>query len=282
MPACDPTSVQAPCATNEAMIVVLAHHHDAEAQWLCETLRRRGGLALLLCPEALGVDYAITLSLRNDGQHAWEIAFFDATIGRVSSDRIGFAVNRLGFIDPLMWRSASAGERAYASNEINAFFPALIESLRCRVDSPVQHGALWSDSGSELRWAARLHARGVAVHPAMTGDPADAWEMLRAADPARLRRWLCFEGRVLAPTGQPAVVVDMKGALHGLAPRQVLEFVCVQGAAPADLQLLQVSRTPALSCYGLQFVEALATHAKGLFDGHPDGHPERAAAALAV
>jgi hypothetical protein len=270
------------CATNEAMILVLAHHHDAEADWLLKALRRHGAAVLFLCPEALGVDYAVTLSLRNDGQHASEFAFFDATIGRITSDRISYAVNRLGFIDPLVWRSAQEGERTYASSEINAFFPALIESLRCRIDSPVLHGALWVDSGFALRWAARLRAHGVAVHRSMMGEPAEASEMLMASDPTCLRRWLWFEREVFAPSGQPPVPIDMARVLRMLAPRQTLEIVCVQGTDPSDLQLLHVSRSPALSCYGQSFVRALTTHAKGLFDDHPDGHPERAALAPAV
>jgi hypothetical protein len=264
------------------MILVLAHHHDVEAQWLLATLQRRAIAALHLCPEALGVDYAITLALRNDGRHASEIVFFDDAVGRVASERFGYAVNRLGYIDPLVWRWAQEGERAYASSEINAFFPALVESLRCRVDSPVPHGALWVDSGFAPRWAARLGAHGVAVHPAMAAGAAESCAVLMASDPARLRRWLWFEGEVLAPPGQPAAPVDMPRILRALAPRQALEFVCLQGARASDLQLLHVSRTPALSCYGEPFVQVLVSQARGVSDGHPDGHPERVALAPAV
>lgn len=264
------------------MILVLAHHHDVEAEWLLATLQRRAIAALRLCPEALGVDYAITLALRNDGRHASEIVFFDDAVGRVASGCFDYAVNRLGYIDPLVWRRAQEGERAYASSEINAFFPALIEALPCRVDSPVAHGALWVDGGFASRWAARLGARGVAVHAAVAAGAAEAWAVLMASEPACLRRWLWFEGEVLVPPGQPAVAVDMPRILRTLAPRQALEFVCLQGARASEPQLLHVSRTPALSCYGEPFVQALVSQVQGASDGHPDGHPERAALAAAV
>lgn len=264
------------------MILVLANHYDAEADWLRRALEQRGRHpVLLLCPEALGVDYGISLRLRNDGRHGCTVSFFGEAARRCDGDQIRYAVNRLGYIEPLVWRSADEGERIYATSEINAFFPALIESLRCPVDSPVQHGALWVDGGFELRWAARLNARGVDVHPSMTGPPGQAVTTLLEADPAALRRWMCFEGQVFTPAAQGGAHPHVAQHLRALAPTQTLEFVCLQGADPAALQLLHVSRTPALSWYGQPFIDALLVHADGARHGHPDGNPERAAVAAA-
>ncbi len=264
------------------MILVLANHYDAEAAWLRRALEERcRHPVLLLCPEGLGVDYSISLRLRNDGRHGCAISFFDDAARRWDGDRIRYAVNRLGFVEPLVWRSAAEAERIYATSEINAFFPALIQSLRCPVDSPVQHGALWVDGGFEVRWAVRLNACGVAVHPSMTGPPGKAFATLLEADPAALRRWMCFEGEVFTPAAQRGAHPRVAEHLRALAPGQTLEFVCLQGEDPAALQLLHVSRTPALSWYGRPFVEALLVHADGARHGHPDGNSERAALAAA-
>ena len=263
------------------MILVLAHHHDAEGAWLVHALQARQQRSLLLCPEALGVDYGISLRLRNDGRDESAIAFFDPSVGGVESAQFRYAVNRLGFIEPLVWRSAPERERLYATSEINAFFPALIESLRCRVDSPVAHGALWPDSGFALRWAARLHARGVAIHPALAASPVQACATWMASDPAALRRWLCFEGEVFVPPAQGSAHAHVTHALRSLAPGRTLEFIGLQGDADAVVQLLQVSCTPSLSWYGRPFIDALITHAEDSRHGHPDGHSERAAVAAA-
>jgi hypothetical protein len=263
------------------MILILAHHHDAEAEWLVNCLQAQRRRPLLLCPEALGVDYGISLRLRNDGRHDSAVAFFDPAVGGVGSGQFRYAVNRLGFIEPLIWRSAPEGERLYATVEINAFFPALVESLRCRVDSPVEHGTLWPDCGFALRWAARLHARGVTIHPALAASPAQAFATWMAADPAALRRWLWFEGEVFAPPAQGGAHPHVTRALRAHAPGRTLEFIGLQGDDPAVVQLLQVSRTPSLSWYGQPFIDALLTHAEDFRHGHPDGHSERAAVAAA-
>src|SRR5881227_3930810 len=103
------------------MILVLAHHYDAEAEWLRKTLREGyAQAALLLWPEALGVDYDISLRLRANGNHDATVSMFEPP-SRTSCERSArYVVNRLGYIEPLIWKNAAPSEKAYATAEINS------------------------------------------------------------------------------------------------------------------------------------------------------------------
>jgi hypothetical protein len=240
------------------MILVLAHYHDAEAHWLCHALRLDGRRrTTFLCPEAMGVDYSISLRLRNDGNHFAKITFIEPNACSVNSNEIRFAVNRLNYIEPLVWKSAAAGEQLYATSELNAFFPAVIQSLECPVDNPVHHGALWTHDGFAAQWAVRLHRLGVAIHPLAIGKQSAIVEALRQEKPADLRRWMVFNRQVFTPAGQAPEPSDIAHAISALATEESLEFIAVRDRKAGTLQVLHVSRTPALSCYGQAYIGAL-------------------------
>src|SRR5437879_4593169 len=119
------------------MLLVIAHHYDAEARWLCETLKRDYNIAAtLLIPEAMGIDYSISLHLKNNGQHHSTIFFYEPET-RLKSSEVWYAINRLSYINPLIWQHVDQVEKAYATNEINAFFSAFIQSLRCPVSNSI-------------------------------------------------------------------------------------------------------------------------------------------------
>ena len=250
------------------MILILAHHFDLEAEWLHRTLRDDYAQAsLLLWPEALAVDYRITLALHGDGRREADVAFFDRTVGALDRETFDcqasrYAINRLSYIEPSIWKNADTAEKAYAESEINAFFSAFVRALPCPVSNPARHGALWTQAGFEARWASALHRSGVAVDPRAFGDPAIALAALSVADPSAVRRWMYFDGAVLAPPGQTTTGTETLGrAVLERAPDEVLEFVAIEESIDAPARLLWVSRTPALSCYGSAFIDMLIDRA---------------------
>jgi hypothetical protein len=243
------------------VILVLAHHYDAEAEWLCMTLRREHIAALLLWPEALGVDYRISLFLGHHEAAAGEITFLNERELPLESHSIRYALNRLGYIEPLMWDRAAPRERAYATSEINAFFSAFIRALPCPVSNPVRNGALWTGAGFEAKWFARLRRHGVGLHALASATPAEAWDTLASADRAQVRRWLYFEGELFSPPDQEPHR-EMESAIRDESPDEMLEFIAIQETPSRPLQLLWVTRTPAVSCYAPDFLAALIERAE--------------------
>lgn len=240
------------------MILILAHHYDAEADWLCKIVEQDyQQAALLVWPEALGVDYSISLRLRGSGKHDALVSFFGPPASALSGRSARYVVNRLGYIEPLVWAKADSSEKAYAAAEVNAFFSAFVSALSCPISNPVRNGALWAGTGFVARWASRLHASGVAVHRLATSGANEAMRELNRADPATLRRWLHFEGRVFSPPGQEKSSPDIERAILEHSPDEMLEFIAIEDSTAPHPHVLWVSRTPALSCYGRAFVTAL-------------------------
>lgn len=246
------------------MILVLAHHYDVEASWLCRSIQEHcGQSALLLWPEALGVDYCISLQLHGDGGHHAEVSFFERQMEKFDGRDPSYAVNRLGYIEPLIWDKAAGPEKAYAAAEINAFFSAFVRALPCPVSNPVRNGALWAGSGFEARWASLLHRRGVAVHPLATAGANEALGALSRAHPASIRRWLHFEGHVFPYPGHERAYPEVEMAILHHDPDELLEFIAIEDSTFLQPHLLWVSRTPALSCYGHTFVRTLTNRIGG-------------------
>lgn len=267
-----PTLAEEPSGTNERpaaanppgfargrrscdLILVLAHHYDAEAEWLCTVLRNHRQAVLLLWPEALGVDYRISLFLSGKAKPAGQVCFFQPPAFTFHGHSARYALNRLGYIQPLTWQHAAQAEKDYATAEINAFFSAFVRALPCPLSNPVRNGALWRGQGFETKWLARLGRQGVALHPLATAPPEAAMAALTAADPGTVRRWLHFEGELYCPPHQRTLHSKLERAIKRERPDEMLEFIAIDHAGSP--LLLWVSKTPALSCYGANFIAAL-------------------------
>jgi hypothetical protein len=244
------------------VILVLAHHYDAEAEWLCGALRRHRQAALLLCPEALGVDYRISLFLGGNGRHDSRVSFFHPQAHTFQGRCARYAINRLGYVEPLIWKQAESTEKAYATSEINAFFSAFVRALLCPVSNPVRNGALWAGSGFEAKWLSRLQRFGATVHPLATAPPAEALAALNGAGRETIRRWLHVDGELFSPPDQESSYSDVERAILDQGPDEMLEFIGIHEASSPRPKLLWVTRTPALSCYGPNLVAALIDRAE--------------------
>lgn len=258
------------------MLLIIAHHHDVEAQWLCKTLKEDYNLPVyIIMPEALGIDYSISLHLKNNGQHHSTI-FFHAPEARLESNRAWYAINRLSYINPLVWQHTDPVEKAYATNEINAFFPALIHSLTCPVSNSIHNGALYGEGGFAAKWAAHLHQHGVFVHPLVTDITEKLFEKLNTTPAEDIRRLIYFNNElILPPTQKPLKnYISLKRSIIEKGGSETLEFIFLK-RGDNDPELLHISKTPSLSLYGKRFTDALFQRIKEANHDNTDGHTQR-------
>jgi hypothetical protein len=264
------------------MLLIIAHHHDAEAQWLCNILKKDYNQPFhLLMPEALGIDYSISLQLKNDGKHHASVFFHESRV-RIDGSQVTYAVNRLSYIDPIIWKNADAGERAYATNELNAFFPAFIQSLNCPLSNGIYNGALYGDGSFAAKWGLHLHKHGIPVDALLTDNTGKLYEKLRTIPAEKICRLMYLNNQIIVPPGQQAMInfeVIAECILKKDEP-ETLEFIFVKkpNGSPA---LLQVSKTPSLSCYGNLFTQALYQQLNHTSHDHINGNTQRNALAAA-
>ncbi|WP_183560423.1 hypothetical protein [Mucilaginibacter sp. SP1R1] len=264
------------------MILIIAHHHDAEAQWLCQILKEDYDMPVyLLMPEALGVDYSISLQLQNNGLHHATI-FFNEPQLRLECNEVWYAINRLSYINPIVWQHANADEKAYATNEINSFFPAFIHSLKCPVSNKIYHGALYGDSSFAAQWAAHLYQHGLSVNPLATERTGKQFEKLNAIPVEQTWRFIYANNEIILPLIQDPIknYAGLRESILSKGGDEMLEFIFLKGEDNRP-ELLQVSKTPSLSYYGKTFAEALLQQLKQINHDYTNGHTQRNTLTLA-
>ncbi|WP_184547496.1 hypothetical protein [Mucilaginibacter sp. FT3.2] len=258
------------------MLLIIAHHHDAEAQWLYKTLKENYNQPLyLLMPEALGVDYSISLQLKNDGSHHASIFFYNCKV-HLDCAEVSYAINRLSYIDPIIWKHADAVEKAYATNEFNAFFPAFIHSLKCPLSNRIYNGALYGDNGFVAQWALHLHQYGFAVNSLLTDTTGKLYERLRTIPAAQICRFMYLNNEIILPPDQQPITnfAHLKACVLKRDEPEMLEFIFIkkENAGP---ELLQVTKTPSLSCYRNVFTQIIYTQINNTYHDHTNGNTQR-------
>lgn len=240
------------------MVLILAHHYDAEAEWLADRLVSAYGVATtLLAPEALGLDYSLTLQLRNSGHHQATIVLFE-TGQRLDGGKLTYLVNRLSYIDPLLWKQSAEKERQYATNEVNAFFPAFIESLACPVSNPIHHGSLYGDVQFALRWAKYARVHGIEVNALALDKTGKLVERLNDMPPDSLFRFLYMDRQIFQPVSQKKTASHafLQKWLRQSGETETIELIFLR--QQETFELLHVTKTPALSLYGEPFLQAFS------------------------
>lgn len=261
------------------MLLIIAHHHDVEAQWLYDTLRYENKFQVrLLIPEALGIDYSISLHLTGEG-HRSTILFYDGA-EMIEGSQVWFAINRLSFVSPLIWERAEANEKAYATNEINAFFPAFIRSLDCPVSNSIINGSLYGETNFAWKWITHFYRHGLDVHPLAADLPDRLFETVNNTPPDQILRLLCFNDLLLLPPGNkpPINFVNLRKSILEKSAGETLEFIFLKTGG-AGAALLHTSKTPSLSCYGQVYITALYKLLKQLGHDITNGHTQRNALA---
>ncbi len=263
------------------MILLFAHHYDAEAEWFFHELKKSCQLPVVwLIPEALGVDYSITLRFLKNGQTTGFV-LLRSDERRLEMRDVRYAINRFAYIDPLIWEHAEPSEKAYAASELNAFFPAVIQSLTRSISKRIDNGSLCDINAFVAGWATRFHSAGISVDISALRSSGDLQQVLIGRSGRQVFRFLYDVQRVFTPVGQTSLTkeAEIKTCLRTFGDDETLEalFICESGLP----QLIHVSKTPALSCYGLSYVDTFVRHVLAFHNDPSLGETQRNASRAA-
>lgn len=201
------------------MIVILCHADDAPALWLHGALRELGLNALeLVAVEQLVYSRRIVHRLDNQGDRG-EIHLADGRVLRGESIR--GLINRVRYLPTEHFARADPLDRAYATQELNAFMLAWLDSIAGRVINPPLAFAL---DGGTFQSIAVIH------HAAAAGLPTKTWRggtnvMQADAEPQ-------------LPATHAPIVFD--GRVFGRILPRNLRDGCVRLAALLGVPLLQI------------------------------------------
>ncbi|HET7716557.1 MAG TPA: hypothetical protein VFK86_13115 [Bauldia sp.] len=200
------------------MIVILCHPFDEAALWLCHQFRLLGLDVEPVAVEALVYSRKIVHRLGDLGDTG-EIHLSDGRVLRPESIR--GLINRVCFLPLAHIERATPGDRTYASEELNAFLLAWLDSVAGPVINPAQPLSL---DGGAFPSPTLFHLAAVA------GLPTEGWRSdARPGDPA-----------LAVPRATQDVVVFDSRTFGPLIPRG-LQAGCRQLALLLGVPLLQIT-----------------------------------------
>lgn len=176
------------------MILLIAHHHDREAQRLVTAIAGEGRKALLLLPEALGVDYGVSLRI-NLPSVIFRITPYEQG-EPITAPAVSLLINRISWSDPVVWDQAVKKEKEYVASELNAFFAAFIYAFSCPVINPIEHGCVYSTNLSASLTTA-FAAKGIFLNRGRWDIEGEAADII-----TRCYRLLFFAGECFIPLSQ--------------------------------------------------------------------------------
>ena len=201
------------------MIVLLCHDEDAAALWLHRALREHGLAALeLVSVEQLVYSRSIVHRLDDRGDRG-EIRLADGRVLRPQS--IDALLNRVRYLPTQHFARADEADRTYASQELNAFVLAWLDSIAGCVINPALPFAL---DGGTFDPVTVMH------YAAMAGLPTGGW---RGASEQRA------SAADYAPRATHATIVFGRQIFGAAVPHQFHES-CVRLAALVGVPLLQL------------------------------------------
>lgn len=244
------------------MLLIIAHHYDREAVWLYENILENGEIPVrLLVPETLGLDYYISLNLSDTLAAKSSVKWFDTSETILNTD-VHWLINRLSYIDPLIWNQSEATEKQYATNELNTFFAAFIHCFSCAISNPIQNGCLYGQIQFLPFWISHFIKKGIQPHPFLLKNNFSPKK--EAAKPDELFRFLCHKNSIYQPPEQilEPDLIKLLAIKNVLKPWDMMEFVFSQTKSPRKFQFISASPTPCFSAYGKAFTKTIVNHYK--------------------
>lgn len=252
------------------MILIVCHLHDAEAAWLAQRLSHLapGTPVLLVSAEELLYARQVQHTL-GDGPAGFVLTLQNGR--RIAAGDVAVVVNRLCFLDPVIWRQKDPQQYLYVLQELNALYLSLLHSLP----------------------AGRLYNPPSAVALGGRHLTAAEWQLLaaRAGLPVDTAHWPPDE---LAPPAMPeARLLVLDEELLGTLPPGIAPEACLRLARQSGLRLLELHFARRPAGYGFigatifaalhEYGDALIHHFLRLASDGPDlGNSQRIArAALA-
>lgn len=244
------------------MLLIIAHHYDREAVWLYENILENGEIPVrLLVPETLGLDYYISLNLSGTLVAKSSVKWFDTGETIFNTD-VHWLINRLSYIDPMIWNQSEATEKQYATNELNAFFAAFIYSFGCTISNPIQNGSLYGQNLYLPKWISHFKKAGIdPTKPLLKNGFPDANDL---KNPTDLSRFLCHKNSIYQPEKQ-TLKPDLKQFLfaeEALNSFDMMEFIFLRTQNSSKFQFVSASSAPCFSAYGKAFTKTIVNHYK--------------------
>lgn len=262
------------------MLLILAHHHDAEAKWLYDKLLAETNLKpILLIPEALGIDYDATLQLHNSGRHQASILFHNPDF-KIESGDITYTINRLSYVDPIIWKNSLKKEQLYATNELNAFFPAFLHALPCPVSNPAHNGALGGETVFLMRWVSHFLSQNLPVHPVVFDSPDQVYHLLQKTSQKNILRFMQVGNQLITQNGHsvPPGFDRLREIIRHNREKEMAEFICL--IADDQIQILTITKTPCLSLYSDNITDLIYKLLTSDSDDTSNGNTQRNALAV--
>jgi hypothetical protein len=240
------------------MILILCHLHDAEAIWLYQQLKRAGS------PDSVAIVSVNELLYARTIRHTLGCAGVEFSIQLQSGqtltrDELSMVINRLCYIDPVVWKQTSQVQYQYVSQEINALYMSILHSLsNVRLYNPPSASWMGGRHLSLAEWQLVGLRSGLAIPP--DWPPAD-----EQAQPDT--RVLIIDDQVL-------------GSLpDGVPPNACQQLAWQVGMPLLELQFMggyfvNASPLPVLHHYGALLIDYLLTVPT---NGTDLGHTERIA-----
>ncbi|RIV23338.1 hypothetical protein DYU11_10045 [Fibrisoma montanum] len=246
------------------MILILCHPHDVEAAWLYEQLQRAAPDQPLLIATADELIYARSIRQTLVGDD--DTFLIRLQNGRtILKDEISVVINRLYYLDPVVWKAVSDKQYQYVAQELNALFLSLLHAVNpARLFNPPTPVSLGGRHLSSAEWQLLAVRAGLPIAP---GWPPPETQAFTAPD-ARL---LVLSGELLG-TVPPGIDADACCRLAQLSGTRLLELHFMQ--SPDGFVFMGATAFAALSYYGDALVHHFLTLTSHDFNL---GHSQRAA-----
>jgi hypothetical protein len=240
------------------MILILCHLHDADARWLYQRLQRATS------PESVAIISTDELLYAHRIQHTVSPSGVDFRFhlqnGRILEKKdLSLVINRLCYIDPLIWKWVGTQQYQYVSQELNALYLSLLHALTAiPLYNPPTATWLGGRHLSPAEWQLLALRLELPIPP--NWPPAD--------EPAQPdQRVLIVDGQLLGelPTGISLASCQQLAGQSGM-PLLELQFT--------DAVFVQATPMPLLQPYGTDIIDYLLTSTA---NGTHLGHTERIA-----
>ncbi|QJD77672.1 hypothetical protein [Spirosoma rhododendri] len=240
------------------MILILCHLHDADAIWLYQRLKRASP------PDSVRIVSVDELLYARTVRHTLDADSVEFRIQlqngqTLTNDNISLVINRLYYIDPVVWKQTSPAQYQYVSQEINALYLSVLTTLdKRRLYNPPSASWLGGRNLTPAEWQLLGLRSGLSVPPG----------------------WSPVASPVLPDSRVLVIVRQLLGQLpDGVSP-DACRLVAQQAGMPllelqfVENQFVAATSFPAFHHYG----DDLITHFLiATTNGTDLGHPERIA-----
>jgi hypothetical protein len=199
------------------MVLILCHLHDADAVWLCRRLQQANPPVPVLIVSADELLLARTIRHTLDPSEDDDFLIVLQNGQRIEKANLSVVVNRLFFMDPVLWRHTDPKQYQYVTQELNALYLSLLHSVGFdRLYNPPASTSLGGRCLSRAEWQLLGVRTGLPIAP--DWPPSD----------------------FLPTTNADARILVLNGELIGTVPPGIDPEACRQLTRSCGMKLLEL------------------------------------------